>query len=401
MYNIHFELTHLLKHTHTHSEAMIAPFFTTSLVVDLVKDGRVLELEAKREALFEMIAMVRDASKGRRIYMNVRRRHIVDTAINAIMKIEKSALTRRMSVRFEGESGVDAGGLTSELYHLFFSQIISTKCPLFVRPEDVENPTFMPALDKDLLWPQSERLYIGFGRFLVKAIFDGQPVPCPLSSACFKFLLGREPNMSDLASFDPQLAHSCRQILDMDDAEDMMLDFGDVGGDENRDVTNENREEYVKAKIHFVLFESRKRALRKIKLGFESIKISAHLKLFSATELMSIACGVRNMTGDDVISCLTFSGFPRSSKTPDHLKELLKSMSKSELQRFLIFITAQSALPTGTKNIRISKTSSTSSCPVAHTCFNRLDLPDYSDKDTLARMLRVSLDNLDAGFGLA
>ena len=104
---------------------MIAPFFTTSLVVDLVKDGRVLELEAKREALFEMIAMVRDASKGRRIYMNVRRRHIVDTAINAIMTIEKSALTRRMSVRFEGESGVDAGGLTSELYHLFFSQIIS------------------------------------------------------------------------------------------------------------------------------------------------------------------------------------------------------------------------------------------------------------------------------------
>ena len=45
------------------------------------------------------------------------------------------------------------------------------------------------------------------------------------------------------------------------------------------------------------------------------------------------------------------------------------------------------------KKIRISKTSSTTSCPVAHTCFNRLDLPDYNDKDKLSRMLRISLDN--------
>ena len=91
------------------TEAQIAPFFTTSLVVDLVEDGKVLELERKREALFELIEIVREASKTRRIYMNIRRRHIVDTAINAIMKIPKSDLTRRMSVRFQGESGVDAG----------------------------------------------------------------------------------------------------------------------------------------------------------------------------------------------------------------------------------------------------------------------------------------------------
>ena len=293
------------------------------------------------------------------------------------------------------------GGLTTELYHLFFSKILSVSCPLFVRIDDVDNPTFLPAVDKETIWPQSARLYIGFGRFLVKAIFDGQPVPCPLSSACFKFLLNREPNMSDLASYDPRLAQSLRQILELDDAEDLMLDFGDAGDDENRDVTNENREEYVKKKIRFVLFESRKRALEKIKEGFEAIKISAHLKLFSCTELMSIACGVRNMSGEDVISCLTFSGFASHSDTPKHLKALLRKMSKSELQKFLIFITAQSALPTGTKKIRISKTSSTTSCPVAHTCFNRLDLPDYNDKDTLSRMLRISLDNLDAGFGLA
>ena len=93
-------------------------------------------------------------------------------------------------------------------------------------------------------------------------------------------------------------------------------------------------------------------------------------------------------------------GLRVSQRHTKHLKALLRKMSKSELQKFLIFITAQSALPTGTKKIRISKTSSTTSCPVAHTCFNRLDLPDYNDTETLSRMLRISLDNLDADSGL-
>jgi len=40
--------------------------------------------------------------------------------------------------------------------------------------------------------------------------------------------------------------------------------------------------------------------------------------------------------------------------------------------------------------------------PVAHTCFNRLDLPDYSDLALVPTRLQYVIDHLEAaGFGLA
>lgn len=80
----------------------------------------------------------------------------------------------------------------------------------------------------------------GVGRLLVKAIFDGQPVPAPFAPSLYKYLLGVTPNLHDLAAYDPSLADQLRMLLDAEDAEDMGVDFEDVGG-ECEEVTNDNR----------------------------------------------------------------------------------------------------------------------------------------------------------------
>ncbi len=36
----------------------------------------------------------------------------------------------------------------------------------------------------------------------------------------------------------------------------------------------------------------------------------------------------------------------------------------------------------------------------AHTCFNRLDLPDFPDKDTLNEAIKFALENEVLGFGI-
>ncbi|QQP49230.1 Uncharacterized protein FKW44_009811 [Caligus rogercresseyi] len=48
----------------------------------------------------------------------------------------------------------------------------------------------------------------------------------------------------------------------------------------------------------------------------------------------------------------------------------------------------------------IQRTNETEYLPVAHTCFNILDLPDYQSRETLSRKLLISIQ-CTQGFGLA
>jgi hypothetical protein len=76
---------------------------------------------------------------------------------------------RRFSVTFLGESGVDAGGLTTELYQQFFETLFSGGCALMSRAED--GYLFLPAADDDPavgVDAATLRLFEGVGRFIVK-----------------------------------------------------------------------------------------------------------------------------------------------------------------------------------------------------------------------------------------
>eukprot|EP00743_Colponemidia_sp_Colp-15_P011872 GILK01013356.1.p1 GENE.GILK01013356.1~~GILK01013356.1.p1 ORF type:complete len:103 (+),score=15.68 GILK01013356.1:3-311(+) len=97
---------------------------------------------------------------------------------------------------------------------------------------------------------------------------------------------------------------------------------------------------------------------------------------------------------------LKFSGFSSVSRTPDYVKQFIETLFANDLRRFLRFITSQAALVTG--DIKICAVPHISMFPKSHTCFNRLDLPDYNDKQTVFQRLRFCLDNLEvAGFGEA
>ena len=128
------------------------------------------------------------------------------------------------------------------------------------------------------------------------------------------------------------------------------------------------------------------------------------------------------MSGDALVAALRFSGgWPPHSGTPDHLRRLLRDeFSDDQRRKFLSFVTACTVLPTAAVASSASSSSSSSSStsggkvtvafvpwgserlPLAHTCFDRLDLPDYDDHGLLRTKLTWCLDNLEmAGFGEA
>jgi hypothetical protein len=79
---------------------------------------------------------------------------------------------------------------------------------------------------------------------IIKAIFEKVHVSVPLCPSVFKFLLGQGPTLHDLEAYDPSLAAQLREILRMDDAASLYLDFSDFyeGEKGEQPLDNTNRE---------------------------------------------------------------------------------------------------------------------------------------------------------------
>lgn len=257
-----------------------------------------------------------------------------------------------------------------------------------------------------------------------------------------------QPNLHELEAFDPREAHSCRrpsllrplpppcedapprrrQLLAMEDAEMLCLEF-EPQGQPCQDVTNANRHEYVRWRAHDVLLGRRRTQFEALRRGFNTIPLQvspripetslpsypnpphtlqAHLRLFSSTQLMALLCGAAVLDPELVVARLKFSHFPVGGATEDRFKSVVRALSEQELRQFLAFVTASAALPRGEESDRYyyitiqHKHGGDDDFPMAHTCFNRLDLPAYSSQELMRTRLLFCLEHLqDAGFGEA
>lgn len=287
------------------------------------------------------------------------------------------------------------------------------------------------------------------GRVLGKAILDGQPLAANFHPILFRALLlsgssssssssGLTASLHDLDAYSPAAARSCRQLLAAEDVSTMGMCFDDDDG--GMEVTPSNVKSFVRKRATKTLLQGRAQRLDALRKGFKALPLLPHLRLFSVFELMAVVCGSQTLDAATLLERIEFRGFRRSSSTPQHLKHVLRSFSDQQRLQFVSFVTASAALPprltSAAAAVSISSSgddddddddsygggggSSTSEqdlrgmlvvqavdwpltrFPLAHTCFNRLDLPEYGDEATLRNKLTWCLENLEmAGFGEA
>jgi hypothetical protein len=90
-----------------------------------------------------------------------------------------------------------------------------------------------------------------------------------------------------------------------------------------------------------------------------------------------------------------YEGYSDDEQTITWFWEELSEMSEEDKAEFLFFLTGSYRVPySGFKGhpITINKMSSCKDyCPVAHTCFSIIDLPEYSSRETLKKMLNCAI----------
>ena len=185
----------------------------------------------------------------------------------------------------------DACGLCSELFQQFFEALFKDGCSLFAcSTAAATKPLYLPNADLLVDGRLDEGVayqYEGIGRMLVKryvaamlwlaaptphggghvlccgfpraSIFDGHPIPVAFAPSLYKFLLGLPVNMHDLEAFDRDTYDECVATLQTapDELDMLGQDFEQVG-EAPRDVTGDNRREFVSKLISYTLVKSRK-----------------------------------------------------------------------------------------------------------------------------------------------
>ncbi|KAM9966213.1 hypothetical protein ACTFIR_006408 [Dictyostelium discoideum] len=432
----------------TAHQIAVHPYFVTSLVEDLLSSRTLIDCREKIAAFRAHISSLSEMAEemSESLQLTVRREHLVlDFFQFFFKKIESNKLFCRLEVSFQGEKGLDLGGLSSEMYSLLFSdnQIIDnsnsnnnsvsysipknslfskkfnlfensgTESPFYLlnsnglfnnnnnNNEENNNNNNNNNEENPLLILKNEfTIFKILGKIFLKSIIDGKPIPDCFPTSFFKYLLGVKVNLRDLEIYDPQLAQSFKKVLVLDNIEEYLSTTfeGLIEGGESIPVTDLNKEEFIQRNIERVLVGCRQSKLEAFKSGFMSIdSLNAHFALFSPTELQLLMCGNTLVDSSVLQKNFKFIGFPDTSSTPKDFRRVVDEMNQDEIRLFLRFVTGMVALPLSgfEKSISIIQVPLSQKLPCAHTCSYQLDLPDYNDFDTTKKKLIKMLEYVD------
>ena len=331
--------------------------------------------------------------------------------------------TGKLNVTFEGEEGVDAGGLTREWYQIISREMVSPDLSLFTPVSEDNNDTFIPNRNSSV--NPSHFSYFEFcGMIMAKAVYDSCFLDCHFIRPIYKAIIGKNPGLKDMESIDAEYYKSVVWILENDITDVLDMTFSieteDSGVYKSHDlikngseiaVTEENKKSYVEKVIDFKLKLSFEKQLHCLVEGFYSIIDKDLIEIFNENELELLLSGLPDIDVDDWKNNTEYVNYTNQSQEISLFWRCVRSFNQVEKAKLLQFITGTSKVPlNGFKDLQGSNGSSkfsihkdfgsSSRLPQAHTCFNQLDLPSYKTYDEMKRALLVAINEGSEGFGL-
>ncbi|KAF5014417.1 hypothetical protein F66182_14609, partial [Fusarium sp. NRRL 66182] len=157
----------------------------------LVKNPKVLEFDNKRNYFTRRIhsrsAEVRQPHPP--LQLSVRRDQVfLDSFKSLYFKTAEEVKYGKLNIRFHGEEGVDAGGVTREWFQVLARGMFNPNYALFI-PVASDRTTFHP---NRLSGVNTEHLmfFKFIGRIIGKALYEGRVLDCHFSRAVYKSILG-------------------------------------------------------------------------------------------------------------------------------------------------------------------------------------------------------------------
>ncbi len=384
----------------------------------LIKNPKVLEFDNKRNyfnrRLHTRLTETRHSQTP--LQVSVRRDHVFLDSFKALyFKSGDEMKYGKLSVRFHGEEGVDAGGVTREWFQVLSRQMFNPDYALFT-PVAADRTTFHPNR-LSAVNPEHFMFFKFVGRIIGKALYEGRVLDCHFSRAVYKRILGKPVSVKDMETLDLDYYKSLIWMLENDITdiitetfsveteafgETQIIDLKENG--RNIPVTEQNKQEYVRLVVEYRLTGSVQEQLEHfltglspqfsdwsrtqltcLIIGFHDIVPAPLIAIFNEQELELLISGLPDIDVDDWKNNTEYHNYTPSSPQIQWFWRAVRSFDKEERAKLLQFVTGTSKVPlngfkelegmNGFSRFNIHRDyGSKERLPSSHTCFNRMCL---------------------------
>ncbi|KAG1470884.1 hypothetical protein G6F56_002434 [Rhizopus delemar] len=352
-------------------------------------------------------------------HIKVRRDHLFEDAYAEIMRQSASDLKKRLLIKFDGEEGLDYGGLSREFFFLLSHDMFN---PIYCLFEYSAHDNYTLQINPhSAINPEHLNYFRFIGRVVGLSIFHRRFLDVFFIVSIYKMILNKKVMVADMESVDAGFHRSLMWTIDNDitDVLDLTFSvdderFGEVvtvdlkeGGSEI-EVTEENKKEYVDLVTEWRIIKRVEEQFNAFKEGFNQLIPPDLINVFDERELELLIGGIAEMDVEDWKRHTNYKGYTEKDDVIQWFWKCVRTWDSEKKSRLLQFATGTSRIPVngfkdlqgsdGPRRFTIEKSGEITQLPKAHTCFNRINVPPYESYDALVAKLTFAVEET-LGFG--
>ncbi|CAO3616607.1 unnamed protein product [Cunninghamella blakesleeana] len=352
-------------------------------------------------------------------HIKVRRESIFEDAYAEIMRQAPADLKKRLMIKFDGEDGLDYGGLSREFFFLLSHEMFN---PFYCLFEYSAHDNYTLQINPlSGINPEHLNYFKFIGRVVGLAIFHRRFLDAFFIVSFYKMILNKRVTVADMESVDSEFHRSLMWILDNDITDVLELTFstdddrfGELvtvdlkPGGRDIEVTEENKKEYVNLITEWRISKRVDEQFQAFKEGFNQLIPQDLINVFDERELELLIGGIAEIDVDDWKKHTDYRGYTEQDDVIQWFWTCVKSWDSEKKSRLLQFTTGTSRIPVngfkdlqgsdGPRRFTIEKSGEVAQLPKAHTCFNRIDMPPYKSYESLVAKLTLAVEET-LGFG--
>ncbi|WVQ78911.1 hypothetical protein IAT38_001002 [Cryptococcus sp. DSM 104549] len=352
-------------------------------------------------------------------HMKVSRDNIFEGSYTEIMRQTPNDLKKRLMIKFEGEDGLDYGGLSREFFFLLSHEMFN---PFYCLFEYSAHDNYTLQINPNSgVNPEHLNYFKFIGRVVGLGIFHRRFLDAYFIVSFYKMILKKKITLQDLESVDSGLHRGLTWMLE-NDITDVIEDtfsiteehFGEVvtvdlkPGGRDVEVTEENKKDYVDLVTEYRISRRVSEQFDAFMSGFNELIPQELINVFDERELELLIGGMSEIDVDDWQKHTDYRGYNPSDEVVEWFWKIVKAWPAERKSRLLQFTTGTSRIPVngfkdlqgsdGPRRFTIEKAGEVTQLPKSHTCFNRIDLPAYKTYEALEQKLTLAVEET-LGFG--
>jgi ubiquitin-protein ligase E3 A len=321
-------------------------------------DSRIKMYSERRTSLLNMHYLGHSANPY--LKLKIRRDSLIEDTLAELELVAMSNpkdLKKQIFIEFDGEQGIDEGGVSKEFFQLIVEEIFNPDYGMFITNEETGTNWF------NSFSFENDAQFTLIGIVLGLAIYNNVILPVSFPMVVYRKLMNLKISWRDLRDCNPVIYNSLKSILeynepDMEEtyAQTFEIGYQDVFGsplkhslkkDGEKIIVNQsNKHEFVELYADFLLSQSIEKQFKAFKKGFQMVTDESPLNLlFRPEEVELLVCGSTNFDFDELEKSTEYEGgYSADTDIIKHFWSIVHGLSLDLKRKLLQFTTGKDLL---------------------------------------------------------